>query len=239
MDNKRFNLASHWAELGASFQKIRIKEIPFRDLMVITKGWNPTRKFRLLQERATRVREKKATIQAIEEKLNQTEPTMIPSGSQGVNQPSSPVVSHHSRTRRAVAKSHHSSQSQVVSRIRQGYTQKTRPLSATGRAERFRSNDPEAVVLCERSTQEPGKVANTSIISSPTNRNITPTQNEHNVVTPESNLNSDQLWLQMSQFEVKNQEKFDELHRRNERLKELTTIHEDKIKAIQEGCDKL
>ncbi|MBW0529983.1 hypothetical protein O181_069698 [Austropuccinia psidii MF-1] len=38
MDNKKFNLASHWAELGASFQKICLKEIYFRDLVVITKG---------------------------------------------------------------------------------------------------------------------------------------------------------------------------------------------------------
>ncbi|MBW0480690.1 hypothetical protein O181_020405 [Austropuccinia psidii MF-1] len=33
MDNKRFNLASHWAELGESSQKICLKEIDFRDLM--------------------------------------------------------------------------------------------------------------------------------------------------------------------------------------------------------------
>ncbi|MBW0587782.1 hypothetical protein O181_127497, partial [Austropuccinia psidii MF-1] len=37
IDNKRFNLASHWAELGASCQKICLKEIDFKDLMVITK----------------------------------------------------------------------------------------------------------------------------------------------------------------------------------------------------------
>ncbi|MBW0514981.1 hypothetical protein O181_054696 [Austropuccinia psidii MF-1] len=49
MDNKRFNLASHWAEIGASFQKICLKEIDFRDIVVINKGWNPTRKFRLLE----------------------------------------------------------------------------------------------------------------------------------------------------------------------------------------------
>ncbi|MBW0561127.1 hypothetical protein O181_100842 [Austropuccinia psidii MF-1] len=35
IDNKRFNLASHWAELGASFQKICLQEIYFEDLMVI------------------------------------------------------------------------------------------------------------------------------------------------------------------------------------------------------------
>ncbi|MBW0538566.1 hypothetical protein O181_078281 [Austropuccinia psidii MF-1] len=120
MDNKRFNLASNWAELGASFQKICLKEIDFKDLMVITKGWSPNRNFKLLEERVTRIRENKATIQAIEEQLNQTEPTLIPSGSQGVGQPNSPVASHHLGTRRSVAKSHHSSQSQVVSRRRQG-----------------------------------------------------------------------------------------------------------------------
>ncbi|MBW0575201.1 hypothetical protein O181_114916 [Austropuccinia psidii MF-1] len=87
MGNKRFNLASHWEELGASFQKICLK-----DLMVITKGWNPTRNFRLLEERETRIRENKATIQAIEEQMNQTVPTLFPSGSQGVDQTSSPVA---------------------------------------------------------------------------------------------------------------------------------------------------
>ncbi|MBW0591765.1 hypothetical protein O181_131480 [Austropuccinia psidii MF-1] len=54
--NKSFNLASHWAELEATFQKIFSKEIDFKDLMVITKGWNPTRKFRLLEVRAKRMK---------------------------------------------------------------------------------------------------------------------------------------------------------------------------------------
>ncbi|MBW0461654.1 hypothetical protein O181_001369 [Austropuccinia psidii MF-1] len=120
MDNKRFNLASHWAELGASFQKICLKEIPLKDLMVNTKGWNPNRKLRLLEESANRIRENQATIQAIEAQLNQTVPTLIPSGSQGVDQLSSPVAEDHSGTSRSVAKSHHSSQSQVVFRRRQG-----------------------------------------------------------------------------------------------------------------------
>ncbi|MBW0462987.1 hypothetical protein O181_002702 [Austropuccinia psidii MF-1] len=62
-----FKLASQLAELGASYQKICVKEIPFKDLMVITKGWHPTRKFRLLEERETRIKENQATIQAIEE----------------------------------------------------------------------------------------------------------------------------------------------------------------------------
>ncbi|MBW0466876.1 hypothetical protein O181_006591 [Austropuccinia psidii MF-1] len=59
--------------------------------------------------------------------------------------------------------------------------------------ESVRPNNPEAVRLGERSTQEPEIVVNTSRISSPNNRNITPTHNEHSVVTPESNLNSDAL----------------------------------------------
>ncbi|MBW0585081.1 hypothetical protein O181_124796 [Austropuccinia psidii MF-1] len=73
------------------------------------------------------------------------------------------------------------------------------------KAERVRPNDPEAVGLGERTTQEPEIDVHTSRISSPTNTNITPTQTEHNVVTPESNLNSDRLWLQMSQFSEKTQ----------------------------------
>ncbi|MBW0489444.1 hypothetical protein O181_029159 [Austropuccinia psidii MF-1] len=110
MDNNRFNLASHWAALGESFQKICLKEIDFKDLMVITKGWNPNRKFRILEVRANRINENQATIQAIEEQLNQTRHTQIPSGSQGVGQNSSPVASPHSGTNRSVAKSDHSLQ---------------------------------------------------------------------------------------------------------------------------------
>ncbi|MBW0489431.1 hypothetical protein O181_029146 [Austropuccinia psidii MF-1] len=121
MDNKKFNLTSHWAELGESFQKICRKEIEFKDLMVITKGWNPTRMFRLLEERESRIRENQATIQAIEEQLNQTGPTLNPSGSQGVDQSNSLVASHHLGIGRSVANSHHCSQYQVVSRRRQGY----------------------------------------------------------------------------------------------------------------------
>ncbi|MBW0488542.1 hypothetical protein O181_028257 [Austropuccinia psidii MF-1] len=68
---------------------------------------------------------------------------------------------------------------------------------------RVRPNDPEAVVFGERSAQEPEVVVHSSRISSPINRNITPTLIEHNVFTPESNLNSDALWLQMSQYAEK------------------------------------
>ncbi|MBW0475968.1 hypothetical protein O181_015683 [Austropuccinia psidii MF-1] len=98
MDNKRFNVASHWAELGESCQKIYLKEIDFKGLMVITKGCNPTRKISLLEEREISIRKNQATIQAIEEKLTRTENTQIPSGSQGVDQTRSSVASHHSGT---------------------------------------------------------------------------------------------------------------------------------------------
>ncbi|MBW0475103.1 hypothetical protein O181_014818 [Austropuccinia psidii MF-1] len=75
--------------------------------------------------------------------------------------------------------------------------------------ERVRPKYPEAVGLGRRSTKEPEIVENTSRISSPINRSITSTQNEPNVFTPEGNLNSDQLQLQMSQFEVKTPESID------------------------------
>ncbi|MBW0527111.1 hypothetical protein O181_066826 [Austropuccinia psidii MF-1] len=126
MDNKRFNLASHWEELGASCQKICHKEIDFNDLMVTTKGFNPTKKFRLLELRANRIRENQATIQAIEEQMTQTGNTHIPPGSQGEGQISSPVASYHSETNISVAKSHHSSQSKEGSRRRQGYKGKNK-----------------------------------------------------------------------------------------------------------------
>ncbi|MBW0592753.1 hypothetical protein O181_132468 [Austropuccinia psidii MF-1] len=138
MDNKRFNLASHWAELGASCQKICLTEIDFKDLMIITKGCNPTRKIRLLEARAQRIRENQATIQAIEEQLPQTGPTEIPSGSQEAGQITSPVASHHSETRRSVAKSHHSSKFQELSRRRQGNKGKNK----TSFNQRRKESDP-------------------------------------------------------------------------------------------------
>ncbi|MBW0542573.1 hypothetical protein O181_082288, partial [Austropuccinia psidii MF-1] len=173
MDNKRLNLASNWAELGASCQKICLKEIDLKDLMVITKGWDPTRKFRLLEVRENRIRENKATIQAIEEQLTQTGHTQIPSGSQGVGQNSSPIASHHSGTNRSVAKSHYSLQSQEACRRRQGY--KGNNKTSFNQRQRVRPNDVEAVGLGKRSAQGPEIVVNTSRISSPINRKITPT----------------------------------------------------------------
>ncbi|MBW0483611.1 hypothetical protein O181_023326 [Austropuccinia psidii MF-1] len=58
-------------------------------------------------------KENQATTQAIEEQLNHTGPTLIPSGSEGVDKNISQVASHYSGINRSVARSHHSSQSQV------------------------------------------------------------------------------------------------------------------------------
>ncbi|MBW0499700.1 hypothetical protein O181_039415 [Austropuccinia psidii MF-1] len=74
--------------------------------------------------------------------------------------------------------------------------------------ERVRPIDPEAVRFGERSAEEPEAVVNNSRMSSPINKNNTPTQIDHNVVTHESNVKSDALWLQMSQFSEKTQKQF-------------------------------
>ncbi|MBW0560519.1 hypothetical protein O181_100234 [Austropuccinia psidii MF-1] len=145
MDNKRFNLASLWEELGASCQKICLREIDFRDLMEITKAWNPTIQVRLLQVRADRVRENQATIQAREEQLTYTGPTKIPSGSQGGGQITSPMASHHSETNRSVVKSQQSLQSQEVSRRREGHKGKIK----TTFNQRKRESDPMIQTLLD------------------------------------------------------------------------------------------
>ncbi|MBW0591238.1 hypothetical protein O181_130953 [Austropuccinia psidii MF-1] len=77
MDNQMLNLASHWTELAEDCPKICLKEIPFKGLIVITKGWNPNRKLKLLEKRETRIREKQSTIQAIEEQLTRANVALI------------------------------------------------------------------------------------------------------------------------------------------------------------------
>ncbi|MBW0468057.1 hypothetical protein O181_007772 [Austropuccinia psidii MF-1] len=105
--------------------------------------------------------------------------------------------------------------------------------------ERFRPKDPEAVGLGYRSKKKPQIVVNIFRISSPTNRMINPTQTEHNVVTPESNLNSDKLWLKISQFSVKTQESLNDFKRLSERLQRNAILQEATIKVIQESCSQL
>ncbi|MBW0593552.1 hypothetical protein O181_133267, partial [Austropuccinia psidii MF-1] len=103
------------------------------------------------------------------------------------------------------------------------------------KAERVRPHDPEVVGFGERSAQEPEVVVNHSRISSPSNRNITPTQIEHNIVTPKSNINSDALWLQMSQYAEQTQKQFAELEASHERMKKLTASMDEIVKPLQEG----
>ncbi|MBW0495342.1 hypothetical protein O181_035057 [Austropuccinia psidii MF-1] len=105
--------------------------------------------------------------------------------------------------------------------------------------ERVRPNDPEDFGFGERSAQEPEVAVNSFRISSPANRNITPTQSEHNVVTPESNLKSDALGLQMSQFAEKTQKKFAELQARHERMKTSTASMDKIVKTLQGGNAQL
>ncbi|MBW0502334.1 hypothetical protein O181_042049 [Austropuccinia psidii MF-1] len=70
-------------------------------------------------------------------------------------------------------------------------TQRKKQDHLQPKEERVRPNDPEAVGFGERSTQEPEVAVHNPRISSPINRNITFTQIEHNVVPPDSSLNSD------------------------------------------------
>ncbi|MBW0473661.1 hypothetical protein O181_013376 [Austropuccinia psidii MF-1] len=99
------------------------------------------------------------------------------------------------------------------------------------KAGRVRHNDPEAVGIGERSTQKPVVAVNTSRISIPNDRNVTPPQNEHSVVTPESNLNSDSQWLQSSLFA--------ELQESHERMQTLTASMDKIVKTLQEGHAQL
>ncbi|MBW0560656.1 hypothetical protein O181_100371 [Austropuccinia psidii MF-1] len=105
--------------------------------------------------------------------------------------------------------------------------------------ERVRPNDTEAGGFGEGSAQEPEVVVHSCRISSPLNRNITTTQIEHNVVTPESNLNSDVLWLQMSQYSEQNRNQFSELETSHERMKILTAFMYKIVKNLQEGHAQL
>ncbi|MBW0485878.1 hypothetical protein O181_025593 [Austropuccinia psidii MF-1] len=182
--------------------------------MVFTKGWNPTRQFRLLEVRANRIRENQATIQAIEEQLTR----------QGILR--------FLQAHKELAKS--ALQSQEKKRIQGQKQDHLQPEE-----ERVRSTDPEAVGYGERSAQEPQVVVNNSRISSPINKNITPTQIDHIVVTPESNINSDSLWLQMSQFSEQTQKQFSELQATHERMKKLTASMDKIVKPLQKGHSHL
>ncbi|MBW0468669.1 hypothetical protein O181_008384 [Austropuccinia psidii MF-1] len=92
----------------------------------------------------------------------------------------------------------------------------------------------------ENSLQEPEIVSNTSNrIRHPATKNITPTQMEHSVVTPKSNIQSNALWLQMSKFEELTQERFATIQGNNVTLGELKASQNKIFKALQESYAKL
>ncbi|MBW0544362.1 hypothetical protein O181_084077, partial [Austropuccinia psidii MF-1] len=185
MDNKRFNLASDWAELGESCHKICLKEIDIKDLMAH-------------KEQAKSALQWLHTIQ---------KPTY---------QWTRVTILHKSRKFPGEDKD---------TRAKKDHLQ---PEEG-----RVTPNDPEAVGFGERNAQEPELVVNNSRISSPINKNITPTQIEHSVVTPESNLNSDALWLKMSQYAEKTQKQFSEIEESHERMKILAASMDKIVKTFK------
>ncbi|MBW0477112.1 hypothetical protein O181_016827 [Austropuccinia psidii MF-1] len=175
-----------------------------------------------------------ATIQAIEEQLSQTGPTLIPSSSKR----SRPTQLSSGFT--PFRNQQISGQESPFFTIPRSFQEKTRIHGQKQdifqqKAERVRPNDPEAVGLGERSTQEPKIVVNTYTIRGPNNTNITPTKNENSVATPESSLNSDSLWLQMSQFSEKTQKQFGEFQESHERMNTLAASIDKIVKNLQEG----
>ncbi|MBW0487899.1 hypothetical protein O181_027614 [Austropuccinia psidii MF-1] len=238
MDSRRFNLASHWAELGARFQKICLKDIDFKDLMVITKRWNPSRQFRLLEVRENRMMGESSHYSSYRRtddpdraysdsfRLTRSRPNQLSSGftpfrNQQISGQESPLFT-----------------------IPGGFQEKARIQGQKQdhlqpEEERVRANDPEAVGICEIISQEPEVVVNNCRISSPINRNIIPTQIEHNVFTPESNLKGDALWLQMSLFAEKTQKQFSEIQASHERMRALTASMDKIVKTLQEGHSQL
>ncbi|MBW0505959.1 hypothetical protein O181_045674 [Austropuccinia psidii MF-1] len=191
-----FPLGRTWSKFPEDLSQ---REIDFRDLMVITKGWNLTRKLRLLELSSG----------------------LKPFRNQQISDQESPFFtipgSFQEKTR--------------IQGQKQDYLKP--------KEERVRPNDPEAVRFGERSTQEPEVVVHNSRNSSSISRKITPNQIGHDVVTPESNLNSDALWLQMSQYSEQTQRQLAEPEASHERMKVLTASMENASKTLQEGHAQL
>ncbi|MBW0557963.1 hypothetical protein O181_097678 [Austropuccinia psidii MF-1] len=217
MDNKRFNLASHWAELGEIRQRIYLKEIDIKDLM--DKG--ESSHYPSYRRTANQDRAYSDSFRLTRSRPNQFSSGFTPFRNQQISDQESPF-----------------------STIPGGLQEKTRIKGEKqdlfqSKEERVRLNDPEVVGFCERSAQEPEVVVNHSRISSPINRSITPTQIEDNAVSPESNLNSDSLWLQMSQYAEQTQKQFAELEASHERMKKSTASMDKIVKTLQEGHAQL
>ncbi|MBW0483412.1 hypothetical protein O181_023127 [Austropuccinia psidii MF-1] len=202
MDNNRFNLASHWEELGAKDKGESSHNPSYR------RTANPDRAY-------------SDSLGLTRSSPNQLSSGFTPFRNQQISGQESPFLT-----------------------IPGSFQEKTRKqgqekILLQPEKERVRPHDPEAVGFGKRSAQEPKVVVNHSRIRSPINRNITPTQIEHNVITPESNLNSDELWLQMSQYAEQTQKYFAELEARHERMKKLTASMDKIVKTLQEGHAQL
>ncbi|MBW0469917.1 hypothetical protein O181_009632 [Austropuccinia psidii MF-1] len=215
MDKKSFNLASHWAERGAILKKICLKEIDFRGLMGESSHYQSYR-------RTT----DPDRIYSDSFSLTRSRPNQLSSGF------------------KAFRNQHISGQEPPLFTIPGSFQEKTRTQGQNHdlfqpKAERFRPNYPESVRFCEISAQGPEVVVPNSRISSTINRSIIHTQIEHNVVTPESSLNSDALWLQISQFSEQTQKQLAELEESYERMKTLTACMDKIVKTVQEGYAQL
>ncbi|MBW0574590.1 hypothetical protein O181_114305 [Austropuccinia psidii MF-1] len=205
INNKIFNLASYWEEIGAIVKKICLRD---------------------------RLQRPYGNHQNL--KSHQKAQTSGGEGNQDKGE-----SSHYPRYRRTAEPNREYSDSFGLTRFsRRKRIQWQKEDLFQPKAKRVRPNDPEAVGMGEISTQEPEIVLHTSRISNPINRSITPTQAEHNVFTPESNSNSNQLLLQMFQFAVHTQRSLNDFKRINEMFQRNALLKEATIKAIQEGCSQ-
>ncbi|MBW0541237.1 hypothetical protein O181_080952 [Austropuccinia psidii MF-1] len=106
--------------------------------------------------------------------------------------------------------------------------------------ERVRSYDPELVGPSKRSIKKQQTVVNTfNEASSPRIRNDISTQTQHNVVIPESNISSNTLWSQFSQFVEQNQKEFERLQEDISMLQAVNTLQTKAICTLQEDYTKL
>ncbi|MBW0552836.1 hypothetical protein O181_092551 [Austropuccinia psidii MF-1] len=218
MDNKRFNLESHWEELGPRLESHQEVQTPGGEGKQ-DKG--ESRHYPSFRRAADPDREYSDSFRLTRSRPNQLSSGFTPFRNQQSSGQESPFFT-----------------------IPGSFQEKTRiegqkQDQLQAEEERVRPNDPKAVGFGERSAQEPEAVVNNSRISSPINRNITPTQIEQKFFTPESDLYSDSLWLQMSQYAEQTQKKFEELEASHERMKILTASMDKIVENLQEGHAQL
>ncbi|MBW0504429.1 hypothetical protein O181_044144 [Austropuccinia psidii MF-1] len=191
-EKKRFNLASHWEELGACFQKVCL-----RDTLQRSYGNH--------------------------QRMESQQAVQAPGGK---NQKISGQESPFFRIPGTL---------QENTRIKGKEEDFFQP-----KAERVRPNDIEFFGLGEGSKKDQEIVLNTSNrIRSPATRNITPTQVEHSFITPDSNINRKEMWLEMSQFAEKTEETFSKLQENNvSKASEETNKTLNQVLEEQHDCKR-